>query len=75
MAALPGCEELLRGLACFDPNRRWSMQRALQAQMFDALLDRDSDDATKSTSHLEEVMHVIEYFHYMDADASRPLPG
>ena len=62
MAALPGCEELLRGLASFDPGRRWSMQRALRADMFGMLSCAEASEPPQG----DVEVHLVEYLHYMD---------
>ena len=60
MAALPGSEALLRGLARFEPRRRWSVARALRSEVFASLRCEAQPDSEAS----EDVLH---YLHYQNA--------
>ena len=60
MAALPGSEELLRGLVRFEPSRRWSVARALRSDFFAPL----RCDAAASPAASET---VLEYLQYQEA--------
>ena len=60
MAALPGSEALLRGLARFEPRRRWSVARALRSEVF-ASLRCEAQPASEAS---EDVLH---YLHYQNA--------
>ena len=65
MAALPGAEEVLRGLACFEPSRRWTVGRAMRSACFEShrvdVADAAAAKAPEGTS--------LEYMHYLHDDA------
>ena len=61
MAALPGSEALLRGLARFEPRRRWSVARALRSEVFASLRCEAQPDSEASE---DDVLH---YLHYQNA--------
>ena len=60
MAALPGSEELLRGLVRFEPSRRWSVSRALRSDFFAPLRCNAAASPTASET-------VLEYLQYQEA--------
>ena len=57
MAALPGSEVLLRGLAHFEPRCRWSVARALRSEVFASL--RCELQPVPEAS--EDVLHYLHY--------------
>jgi len=59
MAALPGSAALLRGLARFEPRRRWSVARALRSEVF-ASLRCEAQPASEASDG------VLHYLHYQN---------
>ena len=68
MSKLPGAADLLRGLVCFEPSVRFSVRRALQADVFAPYQLSVSEAAAASTRPHDEAEHTLHYIDYfMDA--------
>lgn len=65
MAALPGAEELLRGLTRFEPSRRWTTRRAMHSTLFDPYVTLSETAWARSKQRADD---SPVYLHYMDMD-------
>ena len=62
-----GSEEMLRGLACFEPTERWSVGHAMRSPLFDSYRI-DAADAALAVG-VAEAGRVLEYMHDLHDDA------